>query len=82
MLDTHKRRQLNCINLTSSQYRGYLYIPLDTQPSTRNPQPLDPQPPRPTTIPNYPLDLKLKMGDLGLVYNRVRPIGGPFSFIT
>ena len=22
------------------------------------------------------------MGDLGLVYNRVRPIGGPFIFIT
>ena len=70
------------INLASSQYRGYLYNPLDPQPSTLNPQPLDPQPPRPTTIPNYPLDPKLKMGDLGLVYNRVRPIGGPFLFIT
>ena len=56
-------------------------------PSTHNPRPstprvLDPQPPRPTTIPNYPLDPKLKMGDLGLVYIRVRPIGGPFLFIT
>ena len=67
---------LNCINLTSSQYRGYLYNPLDPQPSILNPQPLDPQPFRITP------STKLKMGDLGLVYYRVRPIGRPFLFIS
>ena len=50
MLDAHKRRYPNCINLPSSQYLCYPYNPLDPQPSTLNPQPLDPQPPRPTTI--------------------------------
>ena len=41
-------------------------------PSTLNPLTLDPQPPRPTTIPNYPLDQSWKCVNLGLVYNRVR----------
>ena len=55
-------------------------------PSTHNPRPSthNPSSPRPTTPSTHnhseitPLDPKLKMGDLGLVYNRVRPIGGPF----
>ena len=45
MLDAHKRR---CINLTSSQYRGYLYN-RPPRPTTLDPQPTTPRPTTPST---------------------------------
>ena len=72
------------MNLTSSQYQGYLYNPFDPQHSTLNPQPTTPRLTTPSTHNHseLPPRSKLKMGDLGLVYNRVRPIFGPFLFIS